>query len=60
MALGIEFKVSCMLASILSTELTPHHFLRDNKVLLMLAYNFVSHAGLKLTILLPQLLVLGL
>lgn len=55
--LGIEFKASGMLASFLSTELTPTLF-RD-KILLILAYNFVAHADCKLAILLPHLLTVG-
>lgn len=54
MALGIEFKASCMLASILSIELNPITFL-ETIVLLILAYNLVTHAGLQLAVLLPQL-----
>lgn len=58
-ALGIELKASCMLASILFIELTPITYFRDNKVLLILAYNFETHAGLKLAILLTQLPPVG-
>lgn len=55
--LGIELKASRILSSFLSTELTPSLF--KDKVLLILAYNFVAHVGRKLAILLPHLLTVG-
>lgn len=55
--LGNELKASWMLASFLSAELTPSLF-RD-KVLLILTYNFVACAGLKLVIFLPHRLGVG-